>query len=99
MPDVHIPNGETKQIINESQAGLPLDEESAVRRFIVDVADEPIRLATKDESDMARAGFPVPAGTTFTINPRGYAMMAYGDGTAASTVNVQRMVYDIGQVD
>lgn len=95
MPDVTIPSGQQETIINEEMAGLTLDANSDVVGYIIDVGSNAIRIADERDQDMVRSGFPWDAGDTFTIDPRGNAIVAFGDGGGPSTVNVQRMTFEI----
>lgn len=98
MPDQTVSSGSTAKIINQTMANRAATEDSDVLRYIVDVTGDDVRIATADQRDMARAGFPIPSGTTFTIDPKGHEIVAHGDGSSDATVNVQEMVFEIGEV-
>jgi len=98
MPDQTIASGATETIIPEEEAKDVADPESDVIAFIVNVSDNNIRLAVDEEREFSRSGFPVPAGATFTLDPKGNGMVAFGDGSGDSTVSVQRQKFVIAEV-
>jgi len=99
MPDVTVASGSKEKIISQREARVLEDPDRNAHHYIVDVSGDSIRLATDGEKEQIRHGFPVPAGSTFTLDPMGNAIVAFGDGSGQATVNVQLMKFQIGEFD
>lgn len=89
MTDTTITNGETEKLINREQARRIILDDDPTIGFLV-YTDADIRIVQHRDKEQARAGHPIPQGTTYTI-ATSEAMHAYADG-ADATVSVTRMV-------
>lgn len=103
MPDISVSSGATVRILNDQQVSRIADPDDLLRKAIIDVADQPIRLAPGDEEEQTRHGLPVPAGATLTnFDPQGNEIYAFGDGSGASTVHVHLVTprtFNIGDAE
>lgn len=91
---VTITNGTAEEIISEEQASIAASAESDVLYYLVHT-DAAIRVVQKADKDQIRHAFPIAGGTTFSLDPHGYAVYAYADGVDAE-VSVYRQVIEIG---